>query len=182
MAICGHVRTGAESSPHMPEHMPGSATRGSRPWTTLVGELEEAIHTKLPSALIHSGHDRLRAIVPRLAPDRPDRPEQLRSELEDDTIRVVTIMPGVIATNFARNFDPAVVQGIIAATGLEVEVKPGEKLPDEVFDKLQALLQQTVGSPEDVASAVLYAVSQPIHVNVAELVVRPPKRLNFELD
>src|SRR5438445_9116224 len=35
----------------------------------------------------------------------------LRAELEGDSIRVVTIMPGAIATNFARNFEPSVVQG-----------------------------------------------------------------------
>ena len=103
----------------------------------------------------------------------------LREELEEDTIRVVTIMPGVIGTNFARNFDPAFVQGIIAASGVEVEFKQGEKLPDEVFEKLQAVLRQTVGAPEDIADAVLYAVTQPIHLNVAEVVVRPPKRLAF---
>ncbi len=82
-------------------------------------------------------------------------------------------------TNFARNFDPAFVQGIIAASGVEVEFKQGEKLPDEVFEKLQAVLRQTVGAPEDIADAVLYAVTQPIHLNVAEVVVRPPKRLAF---
>jgi len=26
---------------------------------------------------------------------------------------------------------------------------------------------------------VLYAVSQPIHVNIGEMVIRPPKRLTF---
>jgi NADP-dependent 3-hydroxy acid dehydrogenase YdfG len=30
-----------------------------------------------------------------------------------------------------------------------------------------------------VANAVLYAVSQPIDVNVSEIVVRPPKQLAF---
>jgi NADP-dependent 3-hydroxy acid dehydrogenase YdfG len=34
-----------------------------------------------------------------------------------------------------------------------------------------------LASPDDVANAVLYAVSQPIQVNVAEIVVRPPKQL-----
>src|SRR5262245_47668146 len=40
----------------------------------------------------------------------------LRRELEDDTIRVVNVMPGAIATNFARNFDPKVVAGLVGAT------------------------------------------------------------------
>jgi NADP-dependent 3-hydroxy acid dehydrogenase YdfG len=101
----------------------------------------------------------------------------LRAELENDPIRVVNVMPGAIATNFARNFDPKVVAGVVAASGIQVEVKKGEKLPDEVFEKVQPLLKQLLGSAEDVADAVLYAVTLPPHVNVADIVVRPPKQL-----
>ena len=103
----------------------------------------------------------------------------LRGELEEDNIRVVNVMPGAIATNFARNFDPAFVAGIAKMAGLETEVKQGERLPDEVFEKLSRQLKQMLGSPDDVASAVLYAVTQPIHVNVADIVVRPPKQMNL---
>jgi NADP-dependent 3-hydroxy acid dehydrogenase YdfG len=103
----------------------------------------------------------------------------LRRELEEDSIRVVNILPGAIATNFARNFDPAFVAGFIQAAGSQVEVKKGERLPDEVMDKLQPAMKQVLGSAEDVANAVLYAVTQPIHVNIAEIVVRPPKQLNL---
>lgn len=103
----------------------------------------------------------------------------LRAELENDTIRVVTIMPGAIATNFARNFDPAFVQGFVKSVGAEIEVTRGEKLPDEVIAKLQPMMKQLLGAAEDVADAVFYAVTQPIHVNVAEIVVRPPRALNL---
>jgi NADP-dependent 3-hydroxy acid dehydrogenase YdfG len=105
--------------------------------------------------------------------------ESLRHELEDDSIRVTTIMPGVIATNLARNYDPALVAGIVKATGVDVDVKQGERLPDEVFEKFPALLRKTFGRPEDVADAVRYAVTQPIEVNVFEIVVRPPKQLQL---
>ena len=101
----------------------------------------------------------------------------LRRELEEDSIRVVNIMPGAIGTNFARNFDPAFVQNFIQMTGMSVEFKRGERLPDEVMEKLQPMLKQVLGSAEDVAQAVLFAVTQPIHVNIAEVVVRPPKQL-----
>lgn len=101
----------------------------------------------------------------------------LRRELEEDTIRVVNIMPGAIATNFARNFDPAFVQGFVQAAGAQVEVKRGERLPDEVMEKLQPAMKQVLSSPDDVAETVLFAVTQPIWVNIAELVVRPPKQL-----
>jgi NADP-dependent 3-hydroxy acid dehydrogenase YdfG len=101
----------------------------------------------------------------------------LRRELEDDSIRVVDVRPGAIATNFARNFDPAFVASFIQATGMQIEVKRGERLPDEVMEKLQPMMKQVLANAEDVANAVLYAVTQPINVNVAEIVVRPPKQL-----
>ncbi|MBW2421850.1 MAG: SDR family oxidoreductase [Deltaproteobacteria bacterium] len=103
----------------------------------------------------------------------------LRGELEEDSIRVVNVMPGAVATNFARNFDPEFLAGFIQATGYQVEVKKGEKLPDDVLDALQPKLEQLLGAPEDIANAVLYAVSQPINVNVADIVVRPAKQLNL---
>jgi len=103
----------------------------------------------------------------------------LRRELEEDTIRVINVMPGAIATNFARNFDPAVLAGIVGATGAQVDIKPGEHLPDEVLEGLQTSLRQILCSPEEVADGVLYAIAQPTHVNVAEIVVRPAKQLNL---
>jgi len=103
----------------------------------------------------------------------------LRKELEDDPIGVVNVMPGAIATNFARNFDPAFVAGFVKMAGLDVEVRPGERLPDEVFAKLSGDLSHLLGDPADVAKAVLYAVTQPPNVNVADIVVRPPKQLDF---
>ena len=55
----------------------------------------------------------------------------------------------------------------------------GEHLPDEVMETLQPRVRQMLASPQDVANAVLFAVSQPIYLNVAEIVVRPPKQLQF---
>jgi NADP-dependent 3-hydroxy acid dehydrogenase YdfG len=40
-------------------------------------------------------------------------------------------------------------------------------------------MKQLLGSPEDVAEAVLFAVTLPITVNIADIVVRPPKQLNL---
>ena len=103
----------------------------------------------------------------------------LRKELEEDTIRVCNVMPGAIATNFARNFDPAFVSGFVQAAGVQVDIKRGERLPDEVMEKLQPAMRQLLASAEDVAAAVLFVVTQPIYVNVADIVVRPPKLLNL---
>jgi NADP-dependent 3-hydroxy acid dehydrogenase YdfG len=104
----------------------------------------------------------------------------LRAELENDTIRVVNVMPGAIATNFARHFDPQFVEGFAKLAGMEdVAFERGDRLPDELFERLQSKLSQLLGDPRDVARAVLYAVTQPIHVNVADIVVRPAKQLNL---
>ena len=103
----------------------------------------------------------------------------LRGELEEDTIRVVNVMPGAIATNFARNFEPAFVEGFVKMAGLDHEVKKGERLPDEVFEKLSSKLRNLLGDPADVANAILYAVTQPIYVDIADIVVRPAKQMNF---
>ncbi len=103
----------------------------------------------------------------------------LRGELEEDTIRVTNVMPGAIATNFARNFDPAFVAGFVQMAGLDVEIRPGERLPDEVFEAISSRMKELLGDPNDVAEAVLYAVTQPIHVNLADIVVRPPTQLDL---
>lgn len=103
----------------------------------------------------------------------------LRDELEEDTIRITNVMPGAIATNFARNFDREFVNQILKIAGMDIEVKPGEHLPQEVLDTLQKKAKHLLGSPDDVAKAVLYAVTQPIEVNIAEIVVRPPRAMTL---
>ena len=103
----------------------------------------------------------------------------LRRELMDDPIQVVNVMPGAIATNFARNFDPAVLEGMVAMTGIDSKPVKGERLPDEVLEAAAAALSDLLATPDDVADAVLYAVTRPPRVHVAEIVVRPNKDLNL---
>ena len=103
----------------------------------------------------------------------------LRQELMDDSIQVVTIMPGAVATNFARNFDPEIVKGVVAMSGIDVEVSKGERLPDEAIEAAQQAMSDMLASPDDVADAVLYAVTRPARVHIAEIVVRPNKDLNL---
>jgi hypothetical protein len=88
-------------------------------------------------------------------------------------------MPGAIATNFARNFDPAVLKGIGQLAGVDLDLQRGDTLPDEVLEKVQAVMEQRLARAEDIADAVLYAVTAPIRVNVSEVVVRPPGDLNL---
>jgi NADP-dependent 3-hydroxy acid dehydrogenase YdfG len=103
----------------------------------------------------------------------------LRQELMGDPIQVVTIMPGAVATNFTRNYDPEVLKGMVAMTGIDAEVTKGERLSDDVIEAAQQALSDLLASPDDVADAVLYAVSRPARVHVAEIVVRSNKDLNL---
>jgi NADP-dependent 3-hydroxy acid dehydrogenase YdfG len=103
----------------------------------------------------------------------------LRAELADDPIQVVTIIPGAVSTNFARNFDPAILQGLATTVGADVQVTRGERLPDEVLESFQAAMSDMLARPDDIADAVLYAVSRPATVDVAQVIVRPNKDLPF---
>ena len=86
-------------------------------------------------------------------------------------------MPGVIATNMARSLDPAVLATIAAMSGLDIELVPGERIPDEVLERAQVALADFTAKPEDVANAVLFAITQPPGVHLAEIVLRPNKDL-----
>ena len=100
----------------------------------------------------------------------------LRSELEEDSIRVTNVLPGATVTNFARNFGSEFTSGILKMAGSDIELQKGERLPDEVLQKVSSLLKERFADPIHVAKAVLYAVTQPIEINIADIVVRPPKR------
>jgi NADP-dependent 3-hydroxy acid dehydrogenase YdfG len=103
----------------------------------------------------------------------------LRAELENDKIRVVNIIPGAVATNFARNFPPAVVKGIVSSLGIEADIRPGGQLPPSVLDQIASAGKMFLASADDVARAVLFAVTQPIELNIFEMVVRPQRQLQL---
>ena len=84
-----------------------------------------------------------------------------------------------LATNIGRNVDPELLAGIVALSGVDVEVQPGERLPDEVLDSVQTILTDIMISPNDVADAVLFAVSRPSSVHITDLAIRPNK--DFDL-
>ena len=103
----------------------------------------------------------------------------LRKELENDKIRVVNIIPGAVATNFARNFPPEVLKGIVSSLGIEADIQPGGQLPLAVLDRIAAAGKMFLASADDVARAVLFAVTQPIELNIFEMVVRPQRQLQL---
>jgi len=103
----------------------------------------------------------------------------LRKELENDKIRVVNIMPGAVATNFARNFPPEFVQGILTSLGVKADIKPGGTVPPELLDQVAAAGKMFLAAADDIARAVVFAVTQPIELNVFEMVVRPQRQLQL---
>ena len=77
--------------------------------------------------------------------------ESLRREVYKENIRVTVIEPGVVATELRDHIPhPATKQAV-----------------DAWAESLRQL------QPEDVAKAVLFAVSQPDHVNINEILMRP---------
>jgi clavulanate-9-aldehyde reducatase len=78
--------------------------------------------------------------------------EALRQEVLHSGIRVTVVEPGYVATELQeQNTNPVVIEGL-------------EKFRQQVGEPMEA---------EDIAAAILYAVSQPQRVNVNEILVRP---------
>jgi clavulanate-9-aldehyde reducatase len=78
--------------------------------------------------------------------------EALRQEALHSKIRVSCIEPGFVETELqGHNKNPLVQQGI-------------EKMQDQIGDLLQS---------EDIANTILFALSQPPHVSLNEILVRP---------
>jgi NADP-dependent 3-hydroxy acid dehydrogenase YdfG len=100
----------------------------------------------------------------------------LRQELENDTIRVVTVIPGLTATNLARH-QPDLLRGLAASLGEEIGPPSGGLFPPEMLDRAAAAAGQVLASADDVARAVLFAVTQPIELSISEITVQPARRL-----
>ena len=102
----------------------------------------------------------------------------LRQELEDDPIRVTAILPGVFATNFTRHADRALVEGLAAMAGVtEIEFDEEGRLSQDQIERFQAGMATTVGHVGHIARAVEYVITQPIELNIEELVIRPQKSM-----
>jgi NADP-dependent 3-hydroxy acid dehydrogenase YdfG len=100
----------------------------------------------------------------------------LRQELENDTIRVVTVIPGVTATNLARH-QPDLLRGLAAMLGEELGTPDGGLFPQETLDRAATVAGPVIASADDVARAVLFAISQPIELSISEIAVQPARRL-----
>lgn len=105
----------------------------------------------------------------------------LRKELEDDTIRVTSIMPGVFGTNFIRTLGREAILGMANAMGIdELEIDADNKLSRTSLELLSERMGPAVGDPQHVANAVLYVATQPVDIEIEELVIKPPKPLQID--
>lgn len=107
--------------------------------------------------------------------------ESIRLALEGQSIRVTAIMPGAVATNLIRSMPPETVSNIAKMFGIDLEAagwKPGQHFPPELTDKALAALRNMVMSAEDIADAVVFALSAPPSVQISEIMIRPLQRLN----
>ena len=100
----------------------------------------------------------------------------LRLELESDTIRVVTVIPGRTATNLARHH-PEMVRGLAASLGEDIGPPSGGLFPLEALDRAAAAAGPVMASADDVARAVLFAITQPIELSISEIAVQPARWL-----
>lgn len=99
----------------------------------------------------------------------------LRRELESDTIRVVNVIPGVTATNLARHH-PELLQAVATAVGERIQPSSDGLFADVELKRVAAAAGPVIAQPDDVARAVLFAVTQPIELSISEIAVQPAKR------
>ncbi len=94
--------------------------------------------------------------------------EQLRLELEHDNIRITTIIPGGFTTNLGRDIGQAqqeAFQNSLAPRMANITPDADGRTP-------------FFGIPDDVARAVVFAIAQPIYLNVYEMIVRPAQNID----
>lgn len=91
----------------------------------------------------------------------------LRLELEQDDIRVTSIVPGGFSTNLARSFSQEIMERLSeasAAKGVDLTGPGAAKF---------------FGDPAKVAETILFVLSQPLDVNFQEIVIRPAMSLEI---
>lgn len=108
--------------------------------------------------------------------------ESLRLALLGKNIRVTAVMPGAVATSLVRAMPEEQLFAIGRMFGVDPEqagIRPGQHIPQEILDRVLAVAKNVVLRPEDVAEAVLFAVSQPETVHLNEIMVRPAQQLQM---
>ncbi|WP_122090446.1 SDR family NAD(P)-dependent oxidoreductase [Halalkalicoccus subterraneus] len=80
--------------------------------------------------------------------------EALREEVVDSDVRVTTIEPGVVDTELAEH----------------IPDKDQKEQIEGMMDEMEPL------RPEDIARSIRFAVTQPSHVDINELLIRPTRQ------
>jgi NADP-dependent 3-hydroxy acid dehydrogenase YdfG len=86
----------------------------------------------------------------------------LREELEDDDIRVTTIVPGGFATQLGRYVEPetwAAIAKNLQNKGLEIGGPRAQRL---------------LGDPDYIAKTIEFILDQPIDIHFEQITIRPP--------
>ena len=92
--------------------------------------------------------------------------------------RLTSTMPGVFATNFSRNVGVDMMGMIAGMAGVEnVERDDEGRVSRKMLAQLAANMSTTFGDVEDIARTVEFVITQPIHLNIEQLVIRPAKSL-----
>lgn len=108
--------------------------------------------------------------------------ESIRLALAGQPIRITAIMPGPVATNLVRSMPREQLFAVARMLGQDPEAmewKEGDHLPRQLLDNVATMAKNFVMSPEDVANAVLFALSAPENVQVSEVMLRPLQPLQM---
>jgi NADP-dependent 3-hydroxy acid dehydrogenase YdfG len=106
----------------------------------------------------------------------------LRAEVHGLGIRVTTLLPAMTLTNFARNWSQETLDVAARFVGMDPEkegIRQGQYLPQEGIDRTLREHPGLLLSPDDLAAAIVYAVSQPPSVHIDEVLVRPSIGVNL---
>ncbi len=86
------------------------------------------------------------------------------------------MIPGVTATNLARH-QPDLVRRLAASLGEEIGPARDGLFPEDALDQIAAAAGPIMAHPDDVARAVMFAITQPIELSISEIAVQPARRL-----
>jgi hypothetical protein len=90
---------------------------------------------------------------------------------------VVNVIPGLTATNLARN-QPELLRGLAASLGQDIGLPSDGLFSEDALDHVAAVAGPIMARADDVARAVLFAITQPIELSISEICVQPAKRLS----
>lgn len=84
--------------------------------------------------------------------------------------------PGRTATNLARH-QPDRRRSLTASLGEDIGPPSDGLFPPDALDRAAAAAGQVLASADDVARAVLFAITQPIELSISEITVQPARWL-----